>query len=597
MYSVVETSLIKIALPGQNMIRILFALSIAVAAPAHAENYSISADEFDWHTYRADMAGFTEDAEGQDVRELGVNEQLHIRYWIDSDLYSYASELEENRVAFEVCATVANLNSGDTNTVRINHPNPVFNVGHTLESNQYQTLCSRQGQFDGLLQNGTFRSAGVKVVSGSQGPVEVRNVSFRAMTQNSTELTTETSPSWDLDLFRSARNTDPDEPTFAENEQARAVLEIGDVVYVGGEFQNIKNGGTVASPAIKYIAAFDRDTGNPIPGFDIELNGSVSTLASSPDNDTLYIGGAFTTANGQNRKFFAAYDIEDNGATLTGLRLKRDGINSSPNRVIQEIAATDDTLYIGGNFTKVGGDEDHAYVAAFNSTSGEIIDSFTPKPNKRVIALVAGGNEGLWMGGDFERVNGTAREGLALVDYNTGELDTSSPDVNSVNYPVIDLAATSDQLFVGGGGQSGNARFTGNIAAAFDRTTLENQWALQGDGNVQAVDVNEGRYVYFGGHYQRFRFIRNDSTGSDGKFIVDGDTVERLSRHDKETGEIDFTWLPYVNGIRSVNDIHVSTDGLFVVGDFTQAGGDTTTANDSRRKDHRGFVIFTGATN
>jgi len=110
------------------------------------------------------------------------------------------------------------------------------------------------------------------------------------------------------------------------------------------------------------------------------------------------------------------------------------------------------------------------------------------------------------------------------------------------------------------------------------------------------VDVDDGRYVYFGGHYQRFRYIRNSETDPNGVWYKNGEQVERLSRHDKVTGEIDFTWLPFVDGIRSVNGVDVTTDSLSIVGDFFLVGGDTTNVNDPRKEAHRGFAIFSGQT-
>lgn len=581
------------------MRRILFALSLMIAVPTSADTFEIPAEYFDVHTWPNDMSGVTEDDEGINVRELRVNGQLNIQYWRDAQLQNYSTNLKNNGTPFEVCATVANLNNGQTNRIRINHPNPDFNKGHNIDSNRYETFCSKQGEF------GDVRvSAGVKVLSSSQGPVEVRAVFFRPIQENALgPLTTETSSSWELDLFRSETRTlsVKNKLTYETNEQARAVLTIGDVVYVGGDFKNIKNGGVFANPAQSYIAAFDRNTGDPIPDFDIELDGPVYTLASN--NDTLYIGGAFNTANRQNRKYFAAYEIANGNATLTNFRLKTNGTNISPNRSLRDIAITGDKLYLAGFFTKVGGNDEYAYVAAFDLDSGEIVENFKPNPNRAVKELVAGGDEGLWMGGDFKQVNGISHENLALVDHNTGELKATSP---SVPYPVIDLAATSTQLFVAGGGtnppiiidkETIKAVFKGNIAAAFDRNTQRIQWELQGDGNVQGVDVDGGRYVYFGGHYEAFEYIRNSNTNQDGEKITGGAKVDRLSRHDKTTGEIDFTWLPFVDGIRSINGIDVTSDGLYIVGDFFQVGGDTTNPNNTNKKNHRGFAIFNGATN
>ena len=569
---------------------VLFAL--VFAAPISADTFTIPAEEFDWHTYPLDMGGYTEDAEFENIRELGVDGQLHIRYWVDSALHNYIMDLDQQDVWFEVCANLANLDTGVTNHIRINHPNPAYNKGHDLNSDQYQTLCSKQGPLGDLL-----RSAGVRVYASSSSPVEIRSIFFRPIEDEEPvdgALTTTTSPSWELDLYRSAVSTRPDgRPTYETNEQAWDVLTIGDVVYVGGEFQNIRNGAVHASPAVQYIAAFDRNTGEPILEFDIQLNGPVYALAASPDNSTLYIGGRFTYANGKYRKNFAAYDIENNNTSLSPLRLLNDGTFINPNLAVKAIAATEDRLFLGGTFTLMTGNPDYAHVAAFDRDSGEIIKSFKPKPNKRVDALIADGDEGLWLGGNFTKLNDIEKTSLALVSPVTGELLSMLPDVP---YPVIDLVATPTQIFVAGGGINRFHRFTGNVAAAFDRITLDNQWELQGDGNVQGVDVDDGRFVYFGGHYQRFRYIRNSETPLDGKWVKDGDTVERLSRHDKLTGEIDFTWLPSVNGIRSVNAVDVRSDALYIVGDFFRVGGDTTILNDPRREDRRGFAIFKGDT-
>ncbi len=575
------------------MKQIFFALLLLTAAHLNAETsaetFVIPAEEFDWHTYPLDMAGYTEDAEFENVREVAVGGQLHIRYWIEAELNSYFTNLRDNETTFEVCATVANHDDGKTNRIRINHPNPIYNKAHDFDSDQYETLCSEQGQLSDVL-----RSAGVTVASNSQGPVEVRNVIIRPFQEEPAQLTTKTVSSWELDLYRSPVSYRPNgRPTYVENEQARAVLTIGDVVYVGGEFQNIIKDENHAAPATQFFAAFNRHTGEPIPDFNIDVNGDVNAIASSPDNSTLYIGGDFTIANGEYRWKYAVYDITSNSANLTDFRLRRDGSIVNPNQDVRAIAVTDDKVYLAGNFSKVGGNEDHAYVAAFDRDSGEIVKTFKPKPNKRINALIAGGDEGLWIGGEFKKLNGIDKVGLALVDPITGELDVSSP---TVPYPVIDLAATDTQIFVGSGGQNRTNRFTGNIAGAFDRITLESQWELQGDGNVQAVDVDDGRYVYFGGHYQRFRYIRNSETDPNGVWYKNGEQVERLSRHDKVTGEIDFTWLPFVDGIRSVNGVDVTTDSLSIVGDFFLVGGDTTNVNDPRKEAHRGFAIFSGQT-
>ena len=111
----------------------------------------------------------------------------------------------------------------------------------------------------------------------------------------------------------------------------------------------------------------------------------------------------------------------------------------------------------------------------------------------------------------------------------------------------------------------------GGRAAAFSLATGLEQWEISSDGNFQAVDVDEGRFVYFGGHYE----------------IIEGDeSIDRLTRHDKTTGRTDTSWLPRINGIRSINAIDVTPNGLHIGGDFTRVDGER----------HEGFAILPGLT-
>lgn len=329
---------------------------------------------------------------------------------------------------------------------------------------------------------------------------------------------------------------------------ANVATTVGDIVFVGGNFTEIYNnaGGSLRRT---YLAAFDRYTGEPT-SFAPELDNQVFALAVSPDNQILYVGGSFLTAQGMPRPRIAAYSIS------TGLL---DGFSTPPlNNSLRAIAVAGGQVYLGGLFTQVG-TEDRAYLAAFDAGTGELDDSFNVSLDARVTSLVAGIDR-LWLGGNFNRVNGEIQRALGAVD----PVDGSYQATDDVAYPVIALAASDSQLFIAGGGQGGRA-------AAFSRATGTEQWEISSDGNFQAVDVGDGRYVYFGGHYES----------------IEGDRrVDRLTRHDKSTGMTDYSWLPRLNGIRSINAVDVTEDGLHIGGDFTHVNG--------RR--HEGFAILPGLT-
>ena len=327
------------------------------------------------------------------------------------------------------------------------------------------------------------------------------------------------------------------------------VLSSGRTVFVGGDFTNIYSDEGGSLPR-RYLAAMDRFTGEPTD-FAPNLDDEVWALAMSPDRKTLYVGGSFLTAEGLKRKRLAAYDVE------TGAL--RDVATPSPNGALRAIAVTDGRVYIGGVFTKVDGTK-RSYVAAFDPKTGKLDGKFNAGLDARVTSMALSPGR-LWIGGDFKRIGGVKQRGIASLDRADGSLQKS----DDLPYPVIALEASDTQLFIAGGGRGGRA-------AAFKLGNGTKQWEISSDGNFQAVGlVDEGRFVYFGGHYEA---------------IEGNKRVDRLTRHDKRTGRTDVSWFPEINGIRSINSIDVTANGVHVGGDFTKAGG----------KRHQGFATFSGLT-
>jgi hypothetical protein len=215
-------------------------------------------------------------------------------------------------------------------------------------------------------------------------------------------------------------------------------------------------------------------------------------------------------------------------------------------------------VYLGGLFTVVG-DTNRSYVAAFNARTGNLDQKFVALPNGIVKALVFGVDR-LWLGGDFTRLDGVRQKGVAAVDPEDGTLDPT----DEVEYKVTSLAASGTQLFVAGGGRGGTA-------TALNRITGRQQWEISSNGNFQAIGVGDGPFVYLGGHHEA---------------IEGNKSVDRLARHDKRTGATDFTWLPEINGIRSIDALSVEPNALYLGGDFTRVGGER----------HEGVAIIPGQT-
>ena len=159
----------------------LLALLFSISAPATADNFWIPAEKFDKHTNtRMEGALVVDDSTGEQVQLLGNDQQVRIRIGLENNLKQYLEQFP----VFEVCAQVANYDSGVTNTVLSKHYNFSFSRKHTLRSNRYEVLCSQRASID----QGSFRIAGVKVISPSQGTLKVRGVLFRSIEDSATSM-------------------------------------------------------------------------------------------------------------------------------------------------------------------------------------------------------------------------------------------------------------------------------------------------------------------------------------------------------------------------------------------------------------------------
>jgi hypothetical protein len=140
----------------------------------------------------------------------------------------------------------------------------------------------------------------------------------------------------------------PDD-TWATNGRVNAIVQVGDVVFLGGSFTEVREDGG-AGPGVlvrNNVAAFDATTGAPIEGWDASLNGTVYALAASADGRTVYVGGTFTSADGLTRSRLVALDAAS-GAVSGTWRPK------GPNGSVRALAVVGGRVYAGGGFTKVG---------------------------------------------------------------------------------------------------------------------------------------------------------------------------------------------------------------------------------------------------
>jgi hypothetical protein len=167
------------------------------------------------------------------------------------------------------------------------------------------------------------------------------------------------------------------------------------------------------------------------------LNGSppfgatISALALSPDHRTLYVGGSFTTADGQPRASLAAFDVAT--GTLTPWQSGLD-----PNGTVDALAVSTDgkTLYVGGRFTKLGSDSQPRANLGAVSTVGGTATAWNPgisggsTPQVQTIGLSPDGST-VYAGGTFTTAgaNSAPRSDLAAISAaGTGDATAWAPN-------------------------------------------------------------------------------------------------------------------------------------------------------------------------
>ncbi|GAA2726849.1 LamG-like jellyroll fold domain-containing protein [Cellulomonas aerilata] len=247
---------------------------------------------------------------------------------------------------------------------------------------------------------------------------------------------------------------------------------IGNTVYVGGEFTAVRPAG--AAPGVSTVArtnlmAYDIRTGQ-YTAFAPRLNSKVEALGASPDGSRLYVGGNFTDVNGDTtRDYLVAY------STATGALDA--AFKPSVNGAVRAITATSSTVYLGGVFSSVGGQE-RVRIAAVN-TAGAVQASIG-NANDQVRALQLSPTAShLIVGGAFTTFNGasTPGYGLARVDLATRQ-SVALPANNLIRNGGANSAITSlsgdAQYFYGSGyhfGSGGNLE--GSFAARWSDGAIE----------------------------------------------------------------------------------------------------------------------------
>jgi len=330
----------------------------------------------------------------------------------------------------------------------------------------------------------------------------------------------------------------------------RAFAQIDDVVYVGGGFDAIRWTRSGVNYAPGFLAAFDRATGQPIPGFEPTLDGGVRALAASPDGSTLYAGGSFTSVNGETHPRIVALN------PLTGAVKSSFDVSITTGEVwALAVRSSNGDLYVGGSFNRIDG-QVREKLARLDGATGAL-EAWAPSANSgSVRALeIPDAADRIYAGGGFTSIN--SRSGtsyLAAIDLDTGapilSFDAGTTDT------VMSIDSADGHVFVGVGGE--NAGSNRGLALAASDGHIQHTYSV--DGDVQAVRV-VGDRIYFGGHW--YNEFSNGAFGS----------LQRLGAARLDNLNVDTSFNPGLGGTMGVWAIYFDGSRLWVGGDLTSGGG------------------------
>ena len=206
--------------------------------------------------------------------------------------------------------------------------------------------------------------------------------------------------------------------------RVNAMLVMNGTVYVGGTFSTVQNANSSVNITRNYILAYNATTGAVSTTFRPIVTGAVEALAPGPDGASVYVGGNFGSTNGSTTYRRLVRVNATTGATVTSFL-------TNPSRMVTDLVLRNGLLYASGEFTRIGGAA-RSGLARLDPTTGAADPTlnvpFTDpwiSPRVGVVSRmrvwridVTPDGSKLIAGGNFRQVGGLPRDQVAILDVN-----------------------------------------------------------------------------------------------------------------------------------------------------------------------------------
>ncbi len=237
-------------------------------------------------------------------------------------------------------------------------------------------------------------------------------------------------------------------PTFLENgaekrRQVWATDQVGRYLVAGGDFWDVElQDGSVIDQ--RYFTAFNIDTKQIACAGQLTFDNDVLDVAAGPTDTTVYVAGRFSKITGadgieRTRIRVGLVDLETCSVDTTFVSIGANGR-------ISEIARVGNRLFVGGDFTAIGGVTVET-LAELDATTGAVNSAFNFPTSGELTSRVRGlevspDGSRLLLGGRFGTISGSGRNIVnptAVFDITNSAAPILTPHQSSGYVTVADL--------------------------------------------------------------------------------------------------------------------------------------------------------------
>jgi hypothetical protein len=339
----------------------------------------------------------------------------------------------------------------------------------------------------------------------------------------------------------------------------------GSTVYVGGEFTTFGPPSPPSpSPSTRTrLASFNYKTGTSttvaLDDWNPAADGTVLTIAL--DGSRVFIGGEFTTIGGFSHKALAEFS----GGASTPTTWTPDPRFTGFTSRVRTIAIDGSKLYVGGEFSTVnnggsgGGTSNISNLAAFNLSDGSLDNGWNPNCGRAVHALAVT-DATVYAAGEFTGIGDSLRVRIVALDKTQGKA-TGNWNTGASGTVYALAMNTGSAIYAGGDFLSIGGSLRQNLAALDDNGAVVTSFdaRITGSTAVYALAVADD-HLYFGGSFTKVSGV-----------FLSNLAAWKLKGSPGTTGLID--WNPSPNSV--VYALAVSNLNIYVGGRFTQVNSES----------------------